>query len=285
MAAVEQLTDPCTFHGEGPYWDWRGGRLLFVDMLAGAVVALSPDGGLTRSVVGDVAAVVRARRDGGFVVGVERGFALTDDSLAVTETLPPVFSDDAVRMNEGGCDPQGRFYCGSMAYEGTPGAGSLYRLDPDRSVRTVLSGVTVSNGIQWSADGGTVYYNDTETGRVDAFDFDGDTGAFSHRRPFAVIDPDDGAPDGMAIDAEGGVWVALFGGSAVRRYDAGGVLTEELRLPASHVTACAFGGQDGRTLFITTSQEGIDTGEEPTAGAVFRAEVGVAGGTVHDFAG
>jgi len=285
MVSVDQLTEPCTFHGEGPYWDHRGGRLLFVDMLAGSVVALSPSGDLTRSTAGSVAAVVRARRDGGFVVGVERGFVLTDESLAVIETLPPVFDDPAVRMNEGGCDPQGRFYCGSMAYEGTPGAGTLFRLDADRSVRTVLSGVTVSNGIQWSADGGTVYYNDTETGRVDAFDFDGDTGQFSSRRPFAVIDPEDGAPDGMTIDAEGGVWVALFGGSAVRRYDADGVLSEELRLPASNVTACAFGGQAGSTLFVTTSQQGVDTSEEPTAGAVFHAEVGVAGGRVHDFAG
>jgi sugar lactone lactonase YvrE len=285
MVAVEQLTERCTFHGEGPYWDRREGRLLFVDMLAGAVVSLSPAGELSRTTVGTVAAAVRARRDGGFVVAVERGFVLTDDALAVTETLPPVFETDSVRMNEGGCDPQGRFYCGSMAYGGTPGAGSLYRLDADRGVRTILSGVTISNGIQWSADGATVYYNDTGTGRVDAFDFDGDSGRFSNRRPFAVIEPDDGAPDGMAIDAEGGVWVALFGGKAVRRYDGAGTLTEELRLPASNVTACAFGGQDGRTLFITTSQEGIDTDEEPAAGAVFHAEVGVAGGTVHDFAG
>jgi sugar lactone lactonase YvrE len=111
MVAVEQLTEPCTFHGEGPYWDRRGGRLLFVDMLAGAVVSLFPGGELSRSTVGSVAAVVRARRDGGFVVGVERGFALTDESLTVTQTLPPVFEDDSVRMNEGGCDPQGRFYC------------------------------------------------------------------------------------------------------------------------------------------------------------------------------
>ncbi len=284
MAQAEQVTDRCAYHGEGPFWDARRSRLRFVDMLAGDVVTLLPTGTVTRRHVDDVAAVIRAREAGGYVVAVEHGFALFDEDWSRTAAIG-VFDSPSVRMNEGGCDPQGRFYCGSMAYEGTTGAGTLYRLDPDRTVRTVLSGVTVSNGIQWSADGGTVYYNDTETGRVDAFDFDADTGAFSGRRPFAVIDPEDGAPDGMTIDAEGGVWVALFGGSAVRRYDSAGTLSEELRLPASHVTACAFGGPDGRSLFITTSRQGIDTDEEPAAGAIFRAEVGVAGGTVHEFAG
>jgi sugar lactone lactonase YvrE len=188
-------------------------------------------------------------------------------------------------MNDGGCDPQGRFYCGTMAYDETPGAGTLYRLDPDLSVHVVLTRVTISNGLQWPADGRHVYYNDTPTGRVDRYDFNPATGTFGDRTNLATLEPDQGAPDGMALDADGGVWVALWGGAAVHRYDATGALTDRIELPARQVTACAFGGPDGTTLFITTSREGLGSAAEPEAGAVFAAETGVRGAPVYTFAG
>jgi sugar lactone lactonase YvrE len=280
---AEQFTDPIAFHGEGPFWDSRGERLLLVDLLAGDVLAV--DGrGATRHQVGTVAAALRARAGGGFVVAVERGFVFMDDELVVRAVLPDAFSDPLVRMNDGGCDPQGRFYCGSMAYAETPGGGALYRLDPDLEVRAVLEDVTISNGLQWNSDGSLVFYNDTPTGRVDVFDFDGATGEFSSRRPFVTLPP--GAnPDGMAIDVEDGIWIALWGGSAVHHYDSSGRLAGVVELPVSKVTACTFGGADLTTLYITTSRLTLQPGDEPLAGSVFALTPGTQGAEQFAFAG
>ena len=136
---AEQLTDPVAYHGEGPVWSERWGGLRWVDMLAGDVLSLATDGAVGRRHVGEVAAAIRPRRGGGAVIGVERGFALEEPDGAIT-TLDELWGDPSVRMNEGGCDPDGRFYCGSMAYDQRPGAASLYRLDPDGSVHVVLEG-------------------------------------------------------------------------------------------------------------------------------------------------
>jgi sugar lactone lactonase YvrE len=280
---ANQVSDPLAFHAEGPFWDTSANRLLYVDLLAGDILSLD-DGLIDRFPISEVAAVIRRRAKGGFVVAVERGFAFVDDDLQSVEFLPEVFGSPTVRMNEGGCDPQGRFYCGSMAYAETPGGGSLYRMDAGRSVHVVLEGVSISNGLQWSADGSKVFYNDSPSGRVDVFDFDADTAEFSHRRPFATP-VTDGVPDGMAIDAEDGIWTALWGGSAVQHFDAAGKLVEKIELPVSHVSACTFGGPNLSTLFITTSRLAIAEGEEPEAGAIFSVETDVRGAVPHTFAG
>jgi sugar lactone lactonase YvrE len=280
VTTANQITDSCTEHGEGPFWDSARDRLLLVDMLRGAVVAV--DGDATRRYeLGGVVAALRARQSGGYVVATERGFQLYSPDFEPDGPGVAAFDDPAIRMNDGGCDPQGRFYCGTMAYAMTPGAGTLYRLDPDLSVHPVLTGVTISNGVQWDADGRHVYYNDTSTGRVDRYDFDPGTGTFTDRRTFAAVDDDQGAPDGMALDDEGGVWVALWGGGAVHRYAPDGTLTERIELPVRQVTACTFGDA---TLYITTSREGLGDDAEPAAGAVFSAETGVHGATQHAFA-
>jgi sugar lactone lactonase YvrE len=280
--AVEQVTGPVAYHGEGPVWYSGWGGLRFVDMLAGDVMCLASDGSLERRHVGSVAAAVRPRRGGGAVIGVERGFALEDPDGTVT-ALPELWSDTGVRMNEGGCDPDGRFYCGSMAYDQAVGAASLYRLAPDGSVQVVLDRVTVSNGLEWSPDGSRAYYNDTATLAISMFDYDTATG-LTNRRTFARL-PDGGRPDGLTVDADGGVWTAVSNRGAVYRYSADGVLTEKLAVPARKVTACTFGGEHLDQLFITTSKEKIDTRDDPLAGSVFRAEVGVKGRPVRLFAG
>jgi sugar lactone lactonase YvrE len=281
---AERFTDPCTSHGEGPFWDATSGRLLLVDMLAGAVLEVDTDGATRRHRLTGVAAAVRARQDGGFVLATENAFMFLRPDLTQQSVLPPVFTDPLLRMNDGGCDPQGRFYCGTMAYAETPGAGSLYRLDPDRSVQVVLRDVTISNGLQWNRAGDTVFYNDTPTGRVDRFDFDAASGAFTGRRTFTEI-AGGGNPDGMAIDEDDGIWVALWGGGAVHRYDPDGRLDLVVDLPVSKVTACAFGGPDLLTLFITTSRQGLDPADQPEAGAVFRYDAGVRGAPQPAFAG
>ena len=279
---VEQVTGPVAYHGEGPVWSERWGGLRWVDMLAGDILSFGADGSVERRHVGRIAAAVRPRAGGGAVIGVERGFALEEPDGTVTH-LDPLWERDDVRMNEGGCDPHGRFYCGSMAEDRRPGAASLYRLDPDGSTHVVLEGVTISNGLEWSPDGTLAYYNDTATESVSVFDDDPALG-LTGRRTFAEIG-DGGRPDGLTVDSEGGVWVAVSNRSAVHRYSPAGSLDEVVTVPARKVTACTFGGADLGELFITTSQENIEPGSDPLAGSLFRAEVGVRGRPVREFAG
>jgi sugar lactone lactonase YvrE len=279
---AEPVTPPIAYHAEGPVWSERWGGLRWVDMHAGDVLSLGAGGDVERRHVGEVAAMLRPRAGGGAVIGVERGFALeaADGSL---ERLPELWSDAGVRMNEGGCDPDGRVYCGSMALDQAPGAGALYRLDPDGAVTVVLEGVTISNGLEWSPDGALAYYADTATGRVDVFDYD--DGELSGRRPFAIIDSRDGYPDGLTVDAAGGVWVALYDGGAVRGYGPDGALEAVVEVPAGKVTACTFGGPALDELFITTSREGLQPSEDPLGGSLFRVLPGARGRPVREFAG
>jgi sugar lactone lactonase YvrE len=277
---AEQVTDSVTYHGEGPVWSSRWGGLRFVDMLAGDVLSLREDGGVDRRHVGAVAAVLRPRRGGGAVIGVERGFVLEQPDGTLTP-LGDLWSDSGMRMNEGGCDPDGRVYCGSMSYDKQEGAGSVYRLDPDLSVRVVLVGVTISNGLEWSPDGSRAYFNDTPTGQVSVFDYDRVSG-LTDRRTFVEVD---GHPDGLTVDAEGGVWTALFGSGQVRRYAPDGTLDEVVEVPARQVTACTFGGEDLDRLYVTTSREGLEPDDDPLAGALFVASVGVCGLPTREFAG
>ena len=280
---AEQLTAPVAYHGEGPVWSVRWGGLRWVDMLAGDVLSLGEGGSIRRTHVGAVAAAVRPRRSGGAVIAIERGFALESTDGDLTR-LAELWSDPNVRMNEGGCDPQGRFYAGSMAYDQRPGAAALYRLDQDRTTSIVLDGITVSNGIEWSPDGSRAYYADTATHRVDVFDHDPVRGPFN-RRPFVDLTAEALQPDGLTVDADGGVWIALSNGASVRRYDRTGRLDEIIELPVRKVTACAIGGAGMDTLFITTSREGLEPGEDPLAGSLFRAIVGPIGLLAREFAG
>jgi sugar lactone lactonase YvrE len=283
---ADPVTPALAFHGEGPVWDVRAGRLHFVDMLAGDLLTLDPAGGgaQRRHLAAEVLAVVRPRAGGGLVLGVERGFALLDEGAGTPRALPPLWEDRGVRMNEGACDPRGRFYCGSMAYDQAEGRGALHRLDPDGTTTVVLPSVTVSNGLVWTPDGGTDYYVDSATGRVDAFAVDAD-GELTDRRPFAAVPGDAGVPDGIALDAEGGLWVAVNGGGAVHRYDPDGRLDAVVEVPVTGVTACAFGGPDLAELYVTTSREGLEPGEQPLAGALFGCTPGGRGVPVHTFAG
>jgi sugar lactone lactonase YvrE len=275
---AERITEPVAFHGEGPVWSARWGGLRWVDMLAGDVLRLADDGSVARTHVGEVAAALRPRRGGGAVIGVRRGFALEEPDGSV-RALPELWSGDDIRMNDGGCDPDGRFYCGTMAYDETPGAGTLYRLDPDGSVAVVLDGVTISNGLEWSPDGTRAYYVDTPTYEISVFDYDTQ---LRGRRMFARTEAH---PDGLTVDAEAGVWVALYDGRAVLRFDATGRLDARVDVPAGRVTACTFGGRGLDRLFITTSREGLTPGDEPDAGSLYAADVGMRGLPAREFAG
>jgi sugar lactone lactonase YvrE len=282
---VEQITEPLAYHGEGPCWLEASGEVAWVDMLAGRILATSLARGTTRviDVPGPVAALVRPRAAGGLVVAGETGVWLLDEADAAS-LLCEVEHGPNVRLNEGACDAQGRFWCGSMHYEFVPGAASLYRVEADGSVEVALADVTISNGLGWSPDGATAFYADSTVG-VDTFEFDGANGVLSDRQRFADIDPSLGMPDGLAVDAEGGVWVALWDGAAVFRLSPEGKLDDVVALPCGRVTACAFGGENLDELFITTSRLDIPEGSEPAAGALFRCMPGVRGQAVNTFAG
>jgi sugar lactone lactonase YvrE len=273
---AELVLDARARLGEGPFWDARQGRLGWVNILDREVHAFDPSTGRDSAVdVGEHVGAAIPRARGGLVLALKGGFALLDDSGQVT----PVASVAApgTRMNDGKADPRGRVLAGTMAYDETPGAGSLYRLDPDGGVHILLDAVTVSNGLAWSADGATLYYADTPTGGVDAFDYDLDSGAIANRRRAISVPSAAGLPDGMTIDHEGHLWVALWGGWAVRRYATDGTLLAVVDLPVSQVTSCAFGGPDGGDLYITSAAAGTDRTEQPHAGGLFRCRPGVTG--------
>ena len=282
MLRAEPVTGPVAFHGEGPAW-WPGwGGLRWVDLMAGDVLRLAPDGSVERRHVGPRATAMRPRRAGGAVLALERGFALEDAGGRV-RALPGLL-EEGIRFNDGGCDPDGRFWCGTMAYDQRPGAAAMYRLDPGAAVVRAFGGLTISNGLEWTADGATAYFADTPTGRVDAFDYAPETG-LTGRRPFAELPDGGGSPDGLTVDAAGGVWVAAYGGGCVRRYAPDGTLDAEVPVATSKPTACTFGGEDLDVLYITTTQEGLPPGSEPLAGALFAVRPGVRGLPARTFAG
>jgi sugar lactone lactonase YvrE len=167
-----------------------------------------------------------------------------------------------MRCNDGACDPAGRFWIGTMALDERPGAGALYRYDVDGTLRTMLEGVTLSNGLGWDASGRLMYYVDSPTQRIDVFDFDAASGALAGRRPFAVIPEEDGIPDGLAVDDDGGIWLALHGGGEVRRFDPDGGVSGRVKVPVPKVTACCFAGE---RLFVT-ARDGLYALDVPYSG-------------------
>ena len=275
---AEPLTGVVAEHGEGPVWDERRGRLVSVDMLAGALLVTHPVTGDTarHDVPSPVAAMARpsADDDGWFVVG-EREIFRTDAGLTRFEQVGALPVADGVRANDGGCDPYGRLYVGTMAYDQTPGAGDLYVRRLDGTVEVALPGVTISNGLSFGPQPSTAYYVDTPTQAVVQLSLD-DRGHVASQRTVVDIPSEQGAPDGLTVDAEGGIWVALWDGGAVHRYTPDGDLDLRVVLPVRQVTSCAFGGPGLAELFITTSRDGL-SGDTGAAGAVFRCTPGWTG--------
>ena len=265
--------------GEGPVWDVRSGRLAWVDILGRQIHLTDPRTGATESIeVPSPVGAIAPRVAGGFVAALEDGFWVIGDGpprriATVPEARPEL------RFNDGKSDPRGRFWAGTMAYDEAAGAGSLYRLDAAGSVSRVLAGVTISNGLAWSDDAATMYYIDSPTQRIDAFSYAAETGEIRDRRPVVHIPAELGSPDGMTIDADGGLWVALWGGGAIHRY-LDGRLDRVIRLPVSRPTSCTFGGPDLDELYVTSAWKGLSADArraEPLAGALFRVRPGVRG--------
>lgn len=287
MRKAERFTSPVANHGEGPFWDGVHQRLLCMDVFAAVVVEIDPLGVPTRhKVPSRAASVIRRRAAGGFVVATEHGIVVTDDAFSTFTGIAELALSPEVRTNDGGCDPLGGFVIGTMAYDASPGRGAVYRLSPEGRVTKLLAPVTISNGVQWSSDGERVYYIDTPTRRVDVLDVDAHTGAWRERRTHITVSSAEGFPDGMAIDEEGGLWIALWGGGAVNHYDAAGQLVESVEVPGvSQVSACTFGGEQRNILYITTSRQDLPDSDEPNAGSVFAVATTVRGAALPEFAG
>ena len=274
--------------GEGPRWDAATGRLLWVNIEAGVLHVSDPSTGGDRAILlGSRVGSAAPTRSGGVLVALADRLGIVDLADESVRTLAEMPHGAGVRLNDGACDPAGRFWVGSMALDFERGAGALYCYSPAGTLEDVLAEVTVSNGLGWSPDGRHMYYIDSMTYAVDVFDFDVASGALSGRRRFAVIERGAGIPDGLAVDHEGGVWVALYRGGAVRRYGADGTLDAVLAVPADNVTACCFGGDGGGLLYITTASQELTAEErsrQPLAGSVFVEDVGITGPPAQPFA-
>jgi sugar lactone lactonase YvrE len=275
--------------GEGPCWLAASGELQRVDILAGAVHRWRPgaDPQHTQVFGGEVAAAV-PRAGGGLVLAVDRRLELVAPGGARTVVAEVEHDRPANRFNDCRADPAGRLWAGTMSKRREPGVAALYRLDPDGGFGPVLARLTLSNGIGWSPDGAAMYHVDSTEQRVDRYDYDVRDGTLGERRTLARVDPAAGLPDGLCVDAEGGVWLALFGGAALWRLDAHGVRTAVLPLPATNPTCPAFGGDGLDTLFVTTARHKLarrQLAAEPAAGRLLALEPGVRGLPANTFAG
>jgi len=287
---MECVLDAQAALGEGPVWDPDAGCLYFVDIERGLVHRYDPDTQASRShKVDAMAGAVALTVSGDLLLAVRDGFARLDPDSGRVRPIACVEADRPdLRMNDGACDPAGRFWAGTMAIDERHGAGALYRLDPDGRVHRMVDEVTISNGLDWSNDGRLMYYVDTPTQSIDVFDFDVATGAIANRRSLARVPGEDGSPDGLTVDADGYLWVALWSGGAVYRYAPDGRLDRVVTVPVAYPTSCAFGGPDLRDLYITTAARALTPDErqgEPLAGGLFRCRPGVQGRPANRFRG
>ena len=263
--------------GEGTRWDDRRGELLRVDILAGRVYRdeVDADGALAPvrryQVSGTVGAVAPIHDDQGWLLATDRWFTY----LSPNGELRPLVevAPEGTRMNDAACDPQGRFWGGTLAHDQHPGGGALYRLDRNGHTELILDDLTISNGLGWSPDGATMYLADSGPGVIHAFRFDPDPGTVSDHRVLVNVPSDVGSPDGLTVDASGDLWVAIYGGGRVQRYAPDGELRQELLVPAEQTTSCAFGGPGLNLLYVTTATENWTDEQrlaEPAAGLVYR---------------
>jgi len=288
---AELLGGPACRLGEGPVWNADSQELGWVDILGRALHRgpIDADGRLgavrTTPVSGHLgAAVPVAGPAGGWLLAMAQGYAhLRDDDTITPLAQPEAGSGGANRMNDAKCDPHGRLWSGSMAYDESPGSGTLYRVDLDGSVAAMITGVGVSNGLGWTADGATMFYNDSQPQTLSAYDFDLTKGTISNGR--LLVDGATGGftPDGLTMDDDDRIWCACWDGGVIRTFDAAGQLQGVVRVPVPRTSSCCFAGPDRDLLVITTGQ--IAGSDDPDAGRLFIARPGVTGPAAVAFSG
>ena len=287
LSAPELILEARADLGEGPAWEGQTGSLIWVDIHAGRLHIFNPDDGTDRSIdVGEYLGCAAPRRQGGLVLGLRSGFATIDAPLpAGKATVKAIVNPEphypGNRFNDGKCDPAGRFLAGSMDDAEKEPSGSLYSLSPDGTVKTLLNGTRIANGLTWSPDYRSFYFIDTPTRTVMAYDYDLASGAIANARPVLSIPPALGWPDGMTSDTQGKLWVALWGGAKLTRWNpATGQLLEEISFPAFNVSSCAFGGPNLTDLYVTTARKDMDAvqlAKYPLSGGLFRIRTDIQG--------
>ncbi len=277
MIRFEVLVPAGARLGESPLWDQTTGDVVWVDILAELVFRTSLSAAdLRRSSIGEPVGSLAVTGDGGLMGATPTGLRRLDREDAPHVARFPECRAN-LRANDGKAAPGGRFVVGTMSVgEPEPGAGSLWAFG-DGQPSVLVAGTTISNGLAWSSDGRVMFFIDTPTQQVAAFDHDIESGTVGSPRPHIVVDPVVGAPDGMCIDEEGGLWIALWGGSAVHRY-LDGVLDTVVEVPTPLVTCPAFVGDDLSLLVVTTAS--LDDGDAEGAGHLYIVEPGVRGSPV-----
>jgi sugar lactone lactonase YvrE len=293
------LLDAKAALSEGPSWDAARQLLYWIDIYAGHLHVYNPVSGEDRiHALGQSIGCVAPARSGRLVLAVRDGLATLDlftdktsDAFLEAPTLKflaqPELHLPGNRYNDGKCGPDGRFLAGSMEQAEEHNTGSFYSLSPDGTLKTLLTGLGISNGLAWSPDHKTLYHIDTPTHNVMAYDYDLTSGEIANGR-LAVRVPDEfGWPDGMTSDTQGRLWVALWGGAGLTVWEPGtGQLLERIPIPAKNVSACVFGGPERNQLYVTSARKGLDEAtlaEYPLTGGLFRIETDVEGMSTFQF--
>jgi sugar lactone lactonase YvrE len=272
--------------GEGPLW--HKGAIYWVDILGKKIYRYFPaENWLAERQLDQYVGALVPRKKRGFIVAMQHGlYSLNGLNGRLKPLVAPEANKTQNRFNDGKCDSLGRFWAGTMAQDASPGQGALYLLNEQRKVQKKYSPVTISNGLCWSLDNRYMYYIDTRTNQITVFDFNLATGEITHPQPLITIEEELGSPDGMTIDAEGDLWVALYHGGAVVCYDPRTAkLLYKIKLPVSQVSSCTFGGLDLDELYITTASTDVSLQKEPLAGRLFKIKLGVRGLPANSFAG
>lgn len=285
MMKAELLFDTRATLGEGPIWDARTQTLYWIDILEKRIYR----GGDVLTQLDDLIGCIAPRKSGGLVLTTRFSFAsLNLDSLKLAPLSSPENEPLTNRFNDGKCDPYGRFLAGTMDMGESDPTGFLYSFD-GTSITKLLSGITVSNGMTWSPNYKTFYYIDTPTRVVKAFDYDVETGKLANPRAAVSIPPAFGWPDGMTSDRQGNLWIAMWGGAQITKWDSNtGQLLEQIPVPAKNVSSCVFGGRGLNELYLTSARKGLDEAtltQYPLTGGVFRIETHVDGMPTFEFEG
>jgi sugar lactone lactonase YvrE len=281
MSVPRPVTAAGAALGEGPIWDERAGVLRWVDVFGRQLHAFDPRTGEDRAVAVEEPLHAVALTHGEELLGAfDDALALIDPETGTARRILDLIDGTRINLNDGKADARGRFWVGAKARDWANPIGSLFRVDPDLSVHVMEEGVRLSNGMGWSPDGRTMYYADSAPREIYAYDFDAAAGTIARRRTLVRIAEEHGLPDGMAVDAEGFLWVAQWNGGRVVRYDPDGKAERVVELPVSRPTSVAFGGPDRATLYITSGTMRMSEAEraaQPLAGALFALETGVHG--------
>ena len=287
----ELLLDAKSPLGEAPIWDVERQVLWWTDILRGVVHCYTPADGSNRTwEIGQMVGTLVTAKSGGLVLAAQNGFLHFDPETGETKVIvDPEPDKPGNRFNDGKCDPAGRLWAGTMPITEDSATGSMYCLHPDGHVEKQGGDYSIPNGIVWNAEATVMYHIDSPTRRVDAWDFDNSNATISNRRTAIEIQDEGAFPDGMAMDVEGKIWVALWSGWSVVRFDPeNGEELARIPVPVSRTSACAFGGPNLDDLYITTAKKNIteaDLEKEPLAGCVFKARVDVSGLPPVSFAG